>query len=212
MALKTVPSRLRRGEAGLTLLELLTAISLTALIAGMAFHLLQSVGSAVFRLEEKRQSSKDLHLLLSSLGHSVQEGKGIREAGEEVLLWEDAAGGTHRLSFGDSTVTVDGNPWPLRIGAFEMRFSGGGTRTDEIGSPPPAEVENLYLDSLDADGDRLLSLTEMDADRNGKVSEWEARLVDFVEIRVAARGRKGDSAEARLGVFPRNRLIDFAIY
>lgn len=151
-----------RHEAGFTLVEMLVALVLLALISLAGFALIQTVLAAQHRtegrLERLARLERALYLIDADFAQAIE---GPYVADNAVLIRRNAAGGPVIVGYalvGGALVRIYGaTPRPLigNVGAAEWRFHRGGAWTAQAPSredPQPADAIALTLRLLPDNG------------------------------------------------------------
>lgn len=195
------------GASGVTLIELIIAFSLTALVVGMALALYKDVGSATRILRGSRDDDLQARTLFNSLGENLMAGGGILGISPNRLRLLNQAGQKMDYAWEDSTLTVNGRESPIRLASFEVVPSGPILLTGDTWDR--ARLESSELDSLDDDHDGTIDFDELDRDRSGELETWECRFVARVVLTMTTV-HDGKATMHRIAVHPRNHAREWA--
>lgn len=195
----------RRGPeaAGVTLLELLVAISMSAVVVLLALSLFRDAGFASRLTGGRSDAAFAAQAAFGSLADNLMQGRGILRLapGEAELLNRR----NRRLAYvwRDSTLTVNGKTYPFALESLIIAPSG-----PRRPAWKPFSGETPWdLDSLDADRDGVLGFDELDRDRDGALDSRECRYVAAVRVTLAVRFRDAPLLLTCV-VHPRNRASD----
>jgi prepilin-type N-terminal cleavage/methylation domain-containing protein len=194
--------RSMEGTRGVTLIELVAALSLSALVVAMALALYKDVGTAASLLRGRDAGDFSARALFSALSENVLAGGGILSLGDGHLSLVNPAGLRTEYRWEDSTLTVNGHPWPIRLAAMEIRAFGPVLPDAEGWSRE--RMEHADVDTLDDDRDGRIDHGELDRDRSGELDAWECRYVAGLSIRMETV-REGVAKIDSVLVHPRNR-------
>lgn len=199
--------RTQRGSRGATLIELIAAISLSALVVAMALALYKDVGKAASLLRGRSAGEFSARALFSALSENVLAGGGILSLGESHLQLVNPAGRRIEYRWEDSTLTVNGRAWPIRLASLEIRAFGPVLPESEGWSRE--RMEHADVDTLDDDRDGRIDHRELDRDRSGELDAWECRYVAGLSIRMETVREDVANVDSVV-VHPRNRAKAWA--
>jgi hypothetical protein len=187
-------------EAGLTLIELLIAISMSSVVVLMALALFRDVGFAARLTGGKREAAFAARAALASLAGNLMTGGGIVRLapGEAVVLNRRNRRVTY--AWADSALKADGKDFGFRLASL---------RIDPAGPSRPAWKAfsgntPWELDSLDEDHDGAIGASELDRDGDGELDADECRFLATVRVTLVASAR-GVPIVLTCVVHPRNR-------
>ena len=181
-------------------MELLFAISLSALVVLMALSLFRDVGFAARLIGGKRDAAFEARAAFASLSENLMTGRGILRLaeGEAVLLNRR----NRRVTYlwGDSVLKANGKAY---------RFALASLRIEPAGPVKPAWKPFAGglpwdLDSLDGDHDGAIGSEELDRDGNGALDGEECRFIASLRVTLVASYRGVPMVMTCL-VHPRNR-------
>lgn len=164
-----------RGQAGVSLIELVVAVSLSALVAGMGMALFRDVSATARLLGGAGNEAFETRAVFGALCDNLQAGQGVLSLRPGRLLLLNAAGKKVEYAWDDSTLTVNGRPWKFRLASLEITPAGPSL-------PAGAEwtrerMELADADSLDDDRDGLIDFDELDQDRSGELEPLECSWI-----------------------------------
>lgn len=192
---------LSRGQRGVTFIELVVALSMTSLVVVMALALFKDAGLAARLSGSRGEQDRNARTFFSSLTDNLLSGGGILSLGPERLRLLNVSGRPMEYAWGDNTLKVNGQPWPVQVVSLELETWGPSLPPGEAGSRE--KMEYAEVDSLDDDHNGLIDFSELDRDRSGELETQEARYIGKVMIRMRlARDGILDSLVAV--VHPRN--------
>lgn len=198
MALKT--------QSGLSLIELVAALSLSALVLALGMALYRDVGAAVSLVRGTRDDAFEARVVFSSLCDNLLAGGGLLSLGPERVRLLNRAGSRVEYAWSDSTLTVDGKPYGLRIASLEIVPAGPVLPDEDVSARE--RMEYAEADSLDDDRDGAIDFEEMDRDRSGELEPWECRWVARVDVRLSTV-RSGTVTVLAGTVHPRNHAREW---
>jgi prepilin-type N-terminal cleavage/methylation domain-containing protein len=187
---------------GVTLIELVAALSLSALVVAMALALYKDVGTAASILRGRKAGDFGARTLFTALSENILAGNGILSLGEAHLRLVNPAGRKTEYRWEDSTLTVNGRPWPIRLASLEVRAFG--PVLPDLEGWTRERMEYADVDTLDEDRDGRIDHGELDRDRSGDLDAWECRYIAGVSIRMETV-REGVPTVHAVVVHPRNR-------
>ena len=195
----------KKAQAGVTLIELLLAVSLSSLVVLMALSLFKDVGFAAGFAGGRRDAAFRAQAALGSLSDNLMAGRGVLrlEPGRAELLNRRNLRLTY--AWGDSVLTANGVPFKFVLGSL---------RIDALGPARPAwkpfAGEAAWgLDSLDGNHDGRIDSDELDRDGDGTLDLEECRLIASLRVTLTAAYR-GTPLVLTALVHPRNRPSDSA--
>jgi hypothetical protein len=190
-----------RRSSGVTLIELMTAISLSSLVVLMAMALLKDAGFAARLLGGKRDAASRSQALFAALSENLMAGGGILRMAPDRLEILNARHRTVDYRWGDSAITVNGKPWNLRIASMQVEPEGPSR-------PGWREFSGLgpwELDSLDGNRDGAIDFSELDRDHSGELEPEECRFIARIRITMVVMDH-GVPIGQTCVVHPRNRV------
>ncbi len=190
-----------QGASGVSLIELLIAISLSVLVVGMGLALFKDVGTAARLGSGRRDAAFQAQAAFTTLSNSLMSGGGILKIGPDRL--EILNRNNRRLDYRweDSTLSLNGKSFAFRLASLEIKPEGPAR-------PEPADFSSLPawdLDSLDGDRDGRIDFDEMDRDRSGELEPEECRFVGRISIEMKIVFRDVIMVQST-SVHPRNRV------
>lgn len=189
------------GSPGVTLIELLIAISLSAMIVGMAMALFKDAGTAARLGRNRRDAAFQAQAMFVSLSNNLMAGRGILRLGPGRLDVLNARNRRVEYAWEDSTLTVNGKPWNFRLASLAVEPEGP-MRPDWKGFAGESPWD---LDSLDGNRDGAIDFEELDRDRSGQLEPEECRFIARIRITLITVNR-GVTATQTCVVHPRNRV------
>ena len=195
------PGGARRGNSGVTLVELLIAISLSVLVVGMGLALFKDVGAAARLGSGRKDAAFQAQMAFGTLSNSLMSGGGILRIGPDRLVILSRNNRRLDYRWEDSTLSLNGNKFPFRLASLEIRPEG--PARPEAGDF--AVLPAWDLDSLDGDRDGRIDFDELDRDRNGELESEECRFIGRIAVEMKIVFRDVLSAQA-VSVHPRNRV------
>ncbi|MEO7426413.1 MAG: prepilin-type N-terminal cleavage/methylation domain-containing protein [Fibrobacteria bacterium] len=193
--------RMAGGSPGVTLIELLIAISLSTVVIGLALALFKDAGLAARLGDSRREAAAQAQAVFISLSTNLMTGGGILRLAPGNLRILNARQRPMEYRWEDSVLISNGKTWNFRLASLEVRpfgpkrperqdFTGGG---------------EWDLDSLDGNRDGSIDFDELDRDRNGELDPEESRYVAVFEISMTIIQR-GLPFTQNCKVHPRNRV------
>ena len=189
------------GQAGVSLVELLIAISLSAVVVLLALSLFKDVGFAARITGARRDAAFEAHAAFASLTGNLMSGRGISRLadGEAVLLNR----GNRRVTYAwsDSVLKANGVPYKFPLASL---------RIEPYGPVRPVwkafERELPWeLDSLDGNHDGFIDASELDRNGNGELGPEECRFIAALRVTLVA-SYHGAPIVMTCVVHPRNRV------
>jgi prepilin-type N-terminal cleavage/methylation domain-containing protein len=169
---------LRRG---FSLMELTVAMAVAAIVAALAYAFHRDFGKALREGWNRIRFRQAEMIWTASLQRGLLEGKGLVSVSPEALTFLSRAGQTLRLEKGpEDSLLWNGKRPPIPVAEYSLRIEGPDC------TPPLPETDPecaALLDSVDGDGDGMLSLEELDRDGDGLLQGRERRYIRLVEIR-----------------------------
>jgi hypothetical protein len=190
----------RGGASGVTLIELLIAISLSSLVVLMALSLFKDVGFAARLTGGKRDAAFQAHAALAALSGTLLSGGGVLRLspGEAVVLNRRNQSVTY--AWGDSVLKVNGKAYAFRLASLRIEPAG-----------PVRPVWKAFagempwdLDSLDGDHNGAIDSAELDRNGDGALDAEECRFVASARVTLVVSAR-GIPITLTAMVHPRNR-------
>jgi hypothetical protein len=182
------------------LIELLFAVSLSAVVVLMAMSLFRDVGFAARFFGGRRDAAFEAQAAFESLAGNLMTGRGILRLadGEAVVLNRRNRRVTY--AWGDSSLKANGVPFRFALGSLRIEPSGPVRPAwKAFSGEMPWE-----LDSLDANHDGLIDLTELDRDGDGALGPQECRYIAALRVTLVAAYHGAPIVLTAL-VHPRNR-------
>jgi prepilin-type N-terminal cleavage/methylation domain-containing protein len=164
------PSR-RAASIGFTLAELLVALSLLAIITGMAWSFYLFVHKQVVTREGKAFEFDNAYVLLESVAKNVRQSRATLVLDESKWVFVTPRGDTASYVFSDG----------------ELRF---GTLALTLGGRAPAGFSFTCFGNdtlLDLDGDRTVSFNELDLNGDGRIEGPETQNVKVIRAELGAK-------------------------
>jgi len=190
-------------DAGLTLVEVLTAMAVAAITVSLAFGFNRDFSKVLRKVWTQFHRGNAQDAWVATLQRGLVEGRGLIEIWPEGLVFANRQGTPLRLekNRSDSSMIWNGKPLPWNFENFKIDALGPDCGMES--AKEEKECQSL-MDSLDWNGDRKVDLDELDRNRDGKLSGREIRYVRVVEIRWKAAGER---QEHRLALHPRSRVV-----
>ncbi len=190
----------RAGASGVTLVELLLAISLSSVVALLALALFKDVGFAARLTGGKREADFQARTAMASLSGNLLAGGGVLKLapGEAVLLNRRNRKVTY--AWADSALKANGKGFGFRLVSLSL---------EPAGPVRPAwkafaNVMPWELDSLDGDHNGSIDSSELDRNGDGELDWEECRFLGTVRITLVVSAR-GIPISYTAVVHPRNR-------
>jgi len=192
------------GQKGVTLIELLIAISLSAVVILLALSLFKDVGFAARITGGRRDAAFEAHAAFASLTANLMTGRGIQRLaeGEAVLLNR----GNRRVTYAwsDSVLKANGVPYKFTLASLRIEPSGPVRPAwKAFTSEMPWE-----LDSLDGNHDGFIDFSELDRNGDGDLGPDECRFIATLRVTLVA-SYHGVPIVMTCLVHPRNRASGF---
>lgn len=190
----------RGGESGVTLIELLFAISLSSLVVLMALSLFKDVGFAARLTGGKRDAAFQARAALASLSGNLLAGGGVvgLAPGEAIVLNRRNRRVTY--AWGDSVLRANGRPYGFRLASLRVAPAGPVRPAWQAfaGQMP------WDLDSLDGNHDGAIDSSELDRNGDGALDTEECRFLATARVTLVA-SVQGIPITLTAVVHPRNR-------
>lgn len=202
----------RRSESGLTMVELMVAVALSGVVAALAMALFKDVGSALYRAQGRERETFQDQALFSALSENLIAGGGILRLAPGELDLLNRSGQKVAYKWEDSTLTINGKAWSMRVSEFKLEPAGPSLLVRE--GMDWRRIADPALDTLDGNRDGLIDAEELDRDRNGILETWECRYISQIRITFTTL-LKGLPVTQTCLIHPRNHaqsqsLADFA--
>lgn len=194
------------GQAGLSLIELVVAMSMSALVVGLGLALFKDIGAAARFVAGGRDDALQGRVIFNSLCDNLMAGRGLLSLGSNRIRLLNSAGGKVDYAWEDSSLTVNGKPWGFRLSSLEVTPWGPSLPTGEEWTRE--RMEYADLDSLDDDRDGTIDFRELDRDRNGELEPMECRFVSRLTLRMETV-RDGVPTVHVATVHPRNHAREW---
>ena len=190
------------GQAGVTLIELLIAISLASVVVLLALSLFKDVGFAARFAGGRRDAAFEAQAAFESLTGNLMAGGGILRLaeGEAVVLNRRR----HRITYawGDSLLKANGVPFKFTLASLRIEPSGPirPAWKDFTGEMP------WELDSLDGNHDGLIDFGELDRNGDGELGRDECRFIAALRVTMVI-AYHGTPMLLTALLHPRNRAL-----
>jgi prepilin-type N-terminal cleavage/methylation domain-containing protein len=161
----------RTGLAGFTLAELLVAMSLLAVITGMAWSFYNFAHKQVIVREGKMFEFDNACALLESIAKNVRQSRATLSLDASQWIFLTQRGDTASYVFSDG----------------ELRF---GNLVITLGGKPPANVSFTCFGSdtlLDMDGDHEVSFRELDLNSDGRIDGLEVQNMSGIRAALSVK-------------------------
>jgi prepilin-type N-terminal cleavage/methylation domain-containing protein len=186
---------------GVTLVELLIALSLSTVVVGLALALFKDVGFAARLGAGNRDAAFQAQAAFGALGENLMTGNGILELGPDKIVLLNRANRRMEYRWEDSTLRLNGKPFGFRVAALAVEPEG-----------PEAPEANGFsvgtpwdLDSLDGDRDGRILFDELDRDRSATLDPEECRYIATVKVTLTTVFRGLPVTQTGI-LHPRNRV------
>ncbi|MDB5105826.1 MAG: hypothetical protein JWP91_3515 [Fibrobacteres bacterium] len=198
---RSMPEAERRGNAGVTLIELLVGISLSTVVVGMVLALFKDAGFAARLGAGRRDAGFQAQAMFASLSENLMTGGGILRLGPGHLEILNLRNRRMDYRWEDSTLKANGKTWNFRLGSLEV-IPEGPSRPEakDFGVETPWD-----LDSLDGDRDGLIGFAELDRDRSGELEADECRYIARITLRMTTIFHDVPNTQVCV-IHPRNRV------
>jgi hypothetical protein len=194
-------SRVLVGGSGVTLIELVIAVSLSTVVIGLALALFKDAGMAARLGGNRRDAAFRAQALFTSLSGNLMTGGGILRLGPGSLQILNTRNRRVDYQWGDSVLTANGKTWNFRLASLEVSPAGP-MRPERRDFSGTADWD---LDSLDGNRDGVIDFQELDRDRNGELDSEESRFIAVIELTMTTLDR-GVAFTQTCRVHPRNRM------
>jgi prepilin-type N-terminal cleavage/methylation domain-containing protein len=189
------------GSRGVTLVELLIAISLSSLVVMMAMALFKDAGFAARLLGGRRDAASRSQALFSSISENLMAGGGILRLAPDHLEILNVRNRKVDYRWEDSAITVNGKTWNLRLASMHVEPEGPSRPAwREFSGIGPWE-----LDSLDGNRDGAIDFAELDRDHSGELEPEECRFIARIRISMVVIDHGIPIGQSCI-VHPRNRV------
>lgn len=190
----------RRNQGGVTLIELLIAISLSSVVILLALSLFKDVGFAARLVGGRRDAAFEARAAFASLTGNLMTGNGILRL---------APGRAEVLNRRNRRITYAWGDSVLKANDVAYKFPLASLSIEPYGPVRPAwkafSAELPWeLDSLDADHDGRIDAAELDRDGDGEIKDAECRFIAGMRVTLIATYR-GLPLALTCVVHPRNR-------
>lgn len=198
---RTGPGSPSGSPSGVTLIELLVGISLSAVVIGFALALFKDAGLAARMGSHRRDAGFQADIAFASLADNLMTGGGILRLAPGRLDLLNIRGRRVGYAWADSILSANENPWDFRLASLEIAPMGPmrpGWKDFAVETP-------WDLDSLDGDRDGRIDFDELDRDRSGELDPEECRFIAGIRITMTTVER-GIATTQACTVHPRNRV------
>lgn len=210
MALKPARSQAAalpgRTQAGVSLIELVVAFSLSSLVVGMGMALYKDVGIAARLVRGGSADALQTRVFFNSLSDNLMGGGGLLSLEPGRLRLLNQRGQKVEYAWEDSAVSVNGKPWGFKLASLEVQPFGPALPKGEEWTRERMELAEA--DSLDEDRDGVIDMDELDRDRSGDLDPLECRYVARVTLKLETV-REGTVTTHQGTVHPRNHARDW---
>jgi prepilin-type N-terminal cleavage/methylation domain-containing protein len=189
------------GSRGVTLVELLLALSLSAIVVGLALGLFKDAGFAARLGAGNRDAASQAQAAFGALVENLMTGNGMVELGPDEVIVLNRANRRMEYRREDSTLSLNGKPFRFKVAALIVEPEGP-RRPEENGFSIGTAWD---LDSLDGDRDGRILFDELDRDRSGILNPEECRFIATVKLTLGTVYR-GIPVFRTAVVHPRNRV------
>lgn len=190
------------GIRGVTLVELLLAMSLSAIVVGLALALFKDAGFAARLGAGNRDAASQAQAAFGAVVENLMTGNGIVELGPDKVIVLNRANRRMEYRREDSTLSLNGKPFRFKVAAWIVEPEGP-RRPEESGFSVGTPWD---LDSLDGDRDGRILFDELDRDRSGALDPEECRFLATVKLTLGTVYR-GIPVFRTAVVHPRNRVL-----
>jgi prepilin-type N-terminal cleavage/methylation domain-containing protein len=192
-------------QRGLTLIELLIAVAMAGLVAGMAMALFKDMGGAARLIGGRARGDFASQVALTSLSRNLMYGAGVVRLGPNALDLLNTRGKRVEYRWGDSSLTVNGRPLDFRLASMTVEASGPMIPIDADGQPDWDLAPGL--DSLDENRDGTVDFEELDRNGDGELDMYECRFISLIRLTMTTKMGEVSSSRA-MAVHPRNHARD----
>ncbi len=190
-----------RRSQGFTLLELLTAMAVTGIIALLAFAAIRMYWAQSIPFKKDSERTFRAQVLLQSLAANIRSGRGIVSLGADEIILLNSSGARMHYQVRDSLLYINAVPQDFPVSGWEIQAWG-----PQRPSMAWEDQSNWSLDSLDANRNGMVDFSELDTDFDGLLTDSECRLLGRISIRLEIMGESGRTLPLAVTVHPRNRL------
>lgn len=188
------------GQSGVTLIELLIAISLSAVVILLALSLFKDVGFAARITGGRRDAAFEAQAAFESLTGNLMTGMGIQRLAEGEAILLNRRNRRIAYTWSDSVLKANGVPFKFQLASL---------RIEPLGPVRPAwkafSGEMPWeLDSLDGNHDGSIDFTELDRNGDGGLARDECRFIATLRVTLVASYHGAPIVLTGL-VHPRNR-------
>lgn len=187
---------------GVTLVELLMAISMSTLVIGMALALFKDMGFAARLSQDRRDAGFQARAFFGSMSQNLMTGGGILGIAPGRLDLLNVGNRRVEYLWVDSSLTVNGKEMEFRVASLEVEPFGPIRPGREDGFSAAGAWD---LDSLDGNRDGTLDFSELDRDRDGELNPEEGRYIARIRLTLTVMVR-GLPMRQTCIVHPRNRI------
>ncbi|MBW8887439.1 MAG: prepilin-type N-terminal cleavage/methylation domain-containing protein [Fibrobacteres bacterium] len=185
---------------GVTLIELLIAISLSAVVILLALSLFKDVGFAARLTGGRRDAAFEAHAAFASLTGNLMTGRGIQRLAEGEAVLRNRRNRRVTYAWSDSVLKANGVPYKFTLASLRIEPSGPVRPAwKAFSGEMPWE-----LDSLDGNGDGHIDFSELDRNGDGELGVDECRFIATLRVTLVASFR-GIPIVMTCLVHPRNR-------
>ncbi len=193
-----------QGSPGVTLVELIVASLMTALLAGICYALFRDVAHAARRMNGRERERASATAFFGSLAENLRTGRGVLSVAPQNLILLNTTGKKMEYRWGDSVLSVNGTKIDMQFISLEIQPVGPARRV--LAGMSRRAMLSWDLDSLDDDRDGEIDAQELDRDRSGDLDVTECRLAAGYWVSLTTL--EADMAwTQRIFVHPRNHLI-----
>jgi prepilin-type N-terminal cleavage/methylation domain-containing protein len=188
------------SERGVTLIELVIAISLSAVVVLLALSLFKDVGFAARLAGGRRDAAFEAQAAFEALSGNLMTGRGIRRLGEGEAVVLNRGNRRVAYAWGDSVLKANGVPFKFPLASLSIEPEGPVRPAWKAftGEMP------WELDSLDGNHDGVLDFAELDRNGDGELGPAECRYIATLRVTMVASFRGAPIVLTCL-VHPRNR-------
>jgi prepilin-type N-terminal cleavage/methylation domain-containing protein len=205
MALNTMEDT--SSQKGLTLIELMVAMSLALGVAAIAFSAYLGFQRALVHRQEKIRMPFQAGLLSTVIKNQIINGRGIHQVSSEHLVLITQSGKRMNYSLKYRELLVNGKPAPVSADRFDVEVFGPQIyypEDDLLDDRPPS-----VLHQLDTDMDGIIDFYELDTDGSGILEGKECTMIGLVIITVNYTDDSRSLTHV-IQAHPRNRIVNAA--
>jgi|GEM_PF-5983293 len=190
----------RPRERGITLLELLVSLGLSAIVGLLAMTLYRQGYGSFRQVFDSGRDHFQAQVFSQFLTNLVIQGRGLRQLNENgfQVITRDYRQLALETPWGDSVLFQNGKPAGDSICEFSATASGHQWMGD------PLLEEKPPWDSLDVNGDGVLAFSDLDRNGDGTLDTVELNEVRIVQFRWRPCGEAGPWRQLTLS--PRNKV------